>query len=520
MAYFAILLYMKSHIFVSPTGAGKTTFKKLNPNKFIDPEESINWKLMDAKYTLYPNKTLQRRSGIVLEHELDWPTVWNKEVLPRIRAALVLEKNIIMGMITPSNAEVVSRFLKEFQKSTTLFLPKEESHFQQVWNHEEKRIRTWGPRLRGWQHTFWIRLLLLGLATDLGLQIINKLKPPKIGARRKPGLVAREAKINSQKRFVEVFFGRWAELNKNEEIVAMHTETASNKDNVQLKCDRTSKACGKGLHNCKETNNLRKDVRGRLLTNWIAQDKLRFVKHDQVKNALIFFGGTLAPFHHGHLDALNAAKLFLTSKGWNVIGGYVSAFEKINERRTDDMYSVIGSIEHRNIMLQLGVMGSDWLMADFPIKHVLHSSLLKRGEHPVQRLAKRLRECKALLSQTPITTFWVNGKDAYLDPVFYKDFAKYADIDPLNPLRLLIVDNRPGEDAWLKRKLSGAVPIVLPFVHYHKVRQADPTSATDVRNALKTSNRNELKHFVGLPLVESYLMGLMHTQAVHKEIFR
>ncbi|MBI2035160.1 MAG: hypothetical protein HYT12_00555 [Candidatus Liptonbacteria bacterium] len=511
---------MKSHFFIAPPGAGKTSFKLVNPNRFIDPEESINWKLMDAKYTLYPKNVLKRHADIILEHELDWPTVWNKEVLPRLRAALILEKNIIMGMIAPSNVEIASRFLKEFRKNTTLILPKEEIHFQQVWNHEAKRIRTWGPHLRGWQHTFWTRLLLLGLATDLSLHITQKPKLSKVSTRRKAGLVAREAGGNVQNRFVEVFFGRWAELNKNGEIVAMHIAMASDKDNVQLKCDRTAKKCGRSLHKCGEKIILRKDVNGHALTNWIAQDKVRSLKDGQTKNALIFFAGTLAPFHHGHIDALNAAKSFLESRGWNIIGGYASVFKKINERRSDDIYSVLGSTEHRNIMLQLGVMGSDWLMADFPVQHVLRSSSLRRGEHPAQRLAKRLRECGALSLKTPITTFWVNGKDAHMDAVFFNDFVAYAEADPLNPLRLLIIDNRSGEDMWSKRKLSAAAPALLPFVTRCKIHQVHPTSATAIRNSIKTANRNELNQLVGLSLVESYLIGLMDTYAVRKDIIQ
>lgn len=511
---------MKSHIYIAPPGAGKTTFKQKYPGRFIDPEESINWKLMDTKYTLYPKSLLRNYPDIILEHELDWPTVWNREILPRLRAALILEKNIIMGMITPSNAEVASRFLKEFHKQTTLILPKEEMHFQQVWNHEAKRMRTWGPQLRGWQHTFWIRLLLRGLAADLGLQITQKLKLSKVNAKRKPNLATREAESGSQKRFVEIFFGRWAELDKDEEIVAMYVEAASNKNSIQLKCDGTSKICGKGLHNCKKSIILQKDIHGHPLTNWIAQDKVRPIKQGQIKNALIFFAGTLAPFHQGHIHALNAAKSFLESKGWNVVGGYASVFEMIHESRVDDIYSIIGAVEHRNIMLQLGAMSSNWLMADFPVQHVLHSSLLKRGEHPAQRVAKRLRECGILSPKTPVTTFWVNGKDGQMDTAFFNGFAEHAEADPLNPLRLLIIDNRQGEDMWSKRKLSASVPALSPFVTRYKVRQAHPTSATTVRSALSTSNRNELKRSVGLPLVESYLMGLMHTDAVNKDIIK
>ena len=511
--------YIKSHIFIAPPGAGKTAFKNKKPGLSIDPEESIDWRLMDSRYTLYQQRALRNHPEVILEHELDWPTVWTREVLPRLRAALVLRKNIIMGMIAPSSAEIVSRFLKEFHKDTTLILPDEELHFQQVWNDKVKRLKTWGPQLRGWQHTFWLRLLLLGLATDLGLKIVKKPKFPKVYPNYRVGLAAREATHGNQKKFVEVFFGRWAELNKNEEIVAMHVETGFDKNGIYLKCDKTSKACGRKMHNCKLITHLKKDVYGNDLTAWIAQDKLRIPKRGQ-KNALIFFAGTLAPFHHGHLDALNSAKAFLESKGWNVVGGYASVFKKINDRRIDDIYSIFGSVEHRSSMLQLGTMRSDWLMADFPTQHVLRSSRLEQGDHPMQFLAKRLRKCGALSSEIPITTFWVNGKDAYMDSGFFKDFARHTDSDKLNPLRILIIDNRIGKDAWTRKRLAVAAPNLLPFIARHKLHQSNPTSATAVRNALKTSNRKELKQLVGLPLVESYLMGLMHTQAIRQVVTR
>jgi len=501
---------MRSDIFIAPPGAGKTTFKLKHPGIFIDPEESIDWKRMDAEHGLYRNKARCRYSGAILEHELDWPTVWIEEVLPRLRAAMILEKSVIMGMITPSDAEIVSRFLQAFRKNTTLILPDEERHFRQIWNDAKKRGRSWGPELRGWQNTFWIRSLLLGLAADIGIKIVEEPSSPKAHAVRKPCLAAREAVDDKRKRFIEVFFGRWAELDESDEIVAMHIETGRSEAGIAIKCDRTAKSCGRGLHGCGTVRLLNKDVHGHDLATWVAQDKLHTPARGRAKNALIFFAGTLAPFHRGHLEALNAAKAFLESRGWHVMGGYASAFVNVKDDRLGSLRPVLGPAHHRSVMLQLGTMFSDWLMPDFPTEHVLRSSLLEQGRHPAQLLAKRLREHGALSVETPVTTFWVNGKDAHLDPDFVNEFARHTQDDDLNPLRLLIMDNRPGKDNWSRQKLAVAASGLLPFVHRCKIRSTDPTSATAVREALMAGDRIELKRRVGLPLVEAYLMGLMH----------
>ena len=94
---------MSFEIFIAPPGAGKTTLKKKYPGFFIDPEESIDWKRMDREHGLYHKHARRHSSDAILEHELDWPTVWIDEVLPRLRAAEILGKHILMGMITPSH---------------------------------------------------------------------------------------------------------------------------------------------------------------------------------------------------------------------------------------------------------------------------------------------------------------------------------------------------------------------------------------------------------------------------------
>ncbi len=503
---------MKSHIYIAPPGAGKTTFKKSHPGVFIDPEESIDWDGMRARHCLYKEDARRCFKDVRLEHELDWPTIWVKEILPRLRAAIILGKDVLTGMVTPSNVEIFSRFLSAFQKETTIILPNEEKHFEQVYGDQLKRARTWGPHLRGWQHTYWIRILLLGLAEDLDLKIVKQPILPKKTHLRKAGLMAREVIESNQRKFIEVFFGRWAEVGKDEEIIAMYIETAINENGIQIKCDRTSKVCGRKLHNCEETILLKKDVSGHDLVNWIAQDKIKLAKSGK-KNALIFFVGTLAPFHRGHLEALNLAKSFLEKEGWNVIGGYASAFTNIKENRVEDFYSVLGQAKHRSNILQLGTMLSDWLMADFPTDHVLSLSLLERGKHPMQLLAKRLREHGALTEETTVTTFWVNGTDGVMKPEFFGNFAKYADADKFNPLRMLIIDNRQGKDEWSSERLTALVSTLLPFVSRYNLPPLNPTSATKVREALDSCDRSKLKASVGLPLVEAYLMALMNTRA-------
>ena len=507
---------MDSRIFIAPPGAGKTTFKQNNPGKFIDPEESIDWRLMASRYGLYNDNSRRNSLNYRLEHELDWPSVWVDEILPRLRVAILLKKDILMGMVTPSCAEVASYFFRAFKKNITVVLPGEEKHFEQVWANEIKRARTWGGALRGWQHTYWIRLLLRGLAGDLGLKTSSKFILPQGSKLRTAGISTREAVDDNNRKFIEIFFGRWAELDEADEIVTMYTEVKDDKDALSLKCDKTGKLCGRGGHNCQETIDLKNDVNGRDIKRWIARDKIKPPKQGK-KNALIFFVGTLAPFHHGHLDALNSAKAFLEKEGWNVIGGYASVFENIKKERVDTLYPVLGPAFNRSSMLELGLMDSDWLSADFPVDHVLRPALLEEGNHPVQLLAKRLREQGALSADEEVATFWVNGKDGYMDPAFFSVYAKYAVVDKTNPLRLFIMDNRPGKDDWMDEHIKLVVPSLLPFLTRHSFHQTNPSSATRVREALMTCNRNELNSAVGLPLVEAYLVGLMNKMEVHLE---
>jgi hypothetical protein len=504
---------MNSDFFIGAPGVGKTTLQRKSPGRFIDPEESIDWKRMDKLHSLYFQKKRRVEDAVILEHELDWPTVWLEEVLPRIWTALALEKDILMGLITPSNAEMVHRFLAAFQKNTQLILPAEEQHFLQTWNHGTRRPKTWGPQLMGWQNTFWIRLLLVGLATDLKIPIVTQ---PKHLPKKKPrikGSFACEALDESGRLFIETLYDRWAELNEKEEIIALYKAKIED-GGLLLTCDRSGKLCGKGMHDCKKSLQLKQDIHGHSLLEWLPQNKLRAPVKRSKKNALLFFAGTLAPVHHGHLDALDAAKKFLESRGWHVLGGYMSAFENLKEGRVGSLDAILKSASRRTSMLRLGTLCSDWLMPDVLVEHVLRANMLKEQRHPVQRVASRLRQQGALSQDTPVTTFWVNGKDAHFDPEFFSAFAAHADDDSNNPLRMLIVDNRPGEDMWSKKQLASSTPELIPHTDWCRFHQTEPTSATVVREALLSANRLELKKHVGLPLVEAYLTGLMHENTI------
>lgn len=502
-----------SRMFLGPPGVGKSTLERAHPGRFIDPESSIDWKRMAVLHALYHHKNRRIDGQVRLEQELLWPTIWIEEVLPRIWTAFLLRKDVLMGLVTPMNVEIVRRFLSAFPGQASVFLPPEGRHFLQAWNHVGQRPRTWGADLMGWQNTLWIRLLLQGLAADLGLPAVPA---PKIGRAlpsRVRGAAAREAAGPRGHAFIEAVPGRWTEVDAGERIVALHRPYRGEGGEIRLRCDRSSQACGKGLHDCGARPVLSVDAGGRPLADWIATDKTVPPKRGK-KTAVLFFVGTLAPFHHGHLEALDAAKRHLETRGWQVVGGYASAFTEIRPGRAGTLDAVLGPGERRSLMLQLGVSGSNWLMADASVDRVLDAASLAGGEHPAQRIVARLRVQGALADDAVVTTFWINGKDAVLKPEFFAAFAEAADADPRNPLRMLVVDNRPGEDGWSRERIAAQVPALERAVLRCRYRSKSPTSATAVRAALASADRAGLAKTVGLPLVEAYLMGLMFGETI------
>lgn len=501
---------LQTQFFIGPPAVGKTTISRQHPGCFIDPEDSIDWKEIDRRYGLYPFLKFRNNPLAQFEHEVDWSLIWTKEILPRILAAMLMQKDVVMGMVTPLNIDAVSRFLNVFHGSVKIVIPDEETHYNQFFSDAKNRPRGWGSEFQTWRNAYQTRLLLRGLADEVSLMIVDSVKDYVKKGKRKEMHANRKVIIESGRVFIETFFGRWAELDAEENILAMYNEVKFTNGSIAIQCDKTAKVCGKGAHDCDNLILLGNDFEGRPLSNWIACDKIK--KVDKKKpNAVIFFAGTLAPFHHGHLNVLDGAKAFLEAKGWNVIGGYASTFANRKEDRFGDLAELFQPVEHRNAMLQLGSMHSDWLMADFPVQHVLHAQMLDENNHPAQLVVKRLRDCGAIEADLPVTTFWVNGEDGYLDPEFFGRFASHANDNVLNPLRMLIVDNRPGQEKmWSAKKIAKTVPSLEKFVLRYRQRMGKPTSATVIRNAILSGDRVAFRESLGLPLVESYLLGLLH----------
>jgi len=166
-------------------------------------------------------------------------------------------------------------------------------------------------------------------------------------------------------------------------------------------------------------------------------------------------------------------------------------------------------------MLTLGTLYSNWAMPDYPIKNLLDKNLLKKGIHPVQDIAKRLRANGIINSKTVITTFWINGTDALLDSDFFRTFAECADNDKQNNLRIILV-KRLGKNLWSKSIISKEVPKLEKYILRCHSNFKNPTSGTKIRQAITINSRIQLRKAQEISLVEAYMLGLMHNDCNRK----
>ncbi|KAH3757224.1 hypothetical protein Pelo_10954 [Pelomyxa schiedti] len=141
---------------------------------------------------------------------------------------------------------------------------------------------------------------------------------------------------------------------------------------------------------------------------YVPRHKLKVPEDVTSKLAVIFFNGTFNPPHPGHLDTLTRAKECLESRGFIVIGGYMSpasthyAIQKLGAKRIET--------QHRLNLCQLLVQNTDWVMVDtFECFHpTLHCNPLAIYHH----LRSRLLEQIGSLASRDVYFFWLAGPDA------------------------------------------------------------------------------------------------------------
>ena len=501
--------YFSSSIFIGPPGTGKTRWEKSYPKLFLDPESSIDWSRINSIYNIYPKKRRGVSIGgskVAFEYEIKWANVWIDEVLIRILTGFFLQKDVLMGIVTPTDIEVVNTFLKSFLDKVKILIPNKEEHWSRFWK-DINRPKTWSNHLLTWQHTLSLRLLLVGLANNLNIPIITRLH---IKTRRKNlvKLPKREAFWN-KRRFIEGINGRWVEINSDRNIVAIY-KSCTRENGLNLICDKSSQMCCDKNHDCSNKIFLKLDSEGKLLSEWISTQKLNLDFKNNLKNAVIFFTGTLAPIHRGHIGILEGAKKYLESNGWNIIGGYISPLVNLKKRRLGQLDHALKDVNHRSTMVLLSILRNSWLMDDFPIDNLLDKSLLEKDGHPIQKIYQRLLYQKVLPTDLPITTFWVNGTDGLLDIDFFSKLASCSNKNSMNPLRLLIVKNRKNKNNWSTKNILKNVPELEDIIDRHTLPSKKQTSAGEVRAALVKGNRKKVSDKVGIPSVEAYLMGLMY----------
>ena len=387
-----------------------------------------------------------------LEQELLWPTIWIEEVLPRIWTAFLLRKDVLMGLVTPMNVEIVRRFLSAFPGQASVFLPPEGRHFLQAWNHVGQRPRTWGSGFDGVAEYALDPAFAAGLAADLGLPAVPA---PKIG-RALPSRVRARRRVSGGSQGTCLHRGGSWTMDQKWTRGADRRPAPS----VSRRGRRNPSALRsflpglrKGAARLRRASGLVRRCRRAAACGLDRDGQDRPLEEGKRRPSC--FVGTLAPFHHGHLEALDAAKRHLETRRWQVVGGYASAFTEIRPGRAGTLDAVLGPGERRSLMLQLGVSGSGWLMADASVDRVLDAASLAGGASgPTDRRAAA-RPGRAFADDAVVTTFGSMEKM----PCSSRSSSRRSRRRPMrirgNPLRMLVVDNRPGEDGWSR---SGSQP--------------------------------------------------------------
>jgi hypothetical protein len=488
--------------------------------RVFDPESDLDWAWINRRYGLYGAVD---RIHIAFEHEARWPAIWFEQIFPRVWGGLLLGKQIVMNLVTPSSAELAMLFLRAIPGGFEVVLPSLNTHSRRFdagtadSARTDPRPKSWGAANCAWSHTRWSRALLRGIAGELDAQVRTEFPEPRVERREELEKHVRFVSFGDRG-FFEPLPGRWIELDGRGQVLGLFGgRDAERSGAVTLTADESSvrhRAAG-GVR--PEELSTEMDEQGRSYhgRQWIPTDRLCPPTPGR-KNAVLFFAGTFAPFHRGHLGALECARGLLEEQAWNLLGGYVCPVADVRGR-SGDCLERISPYAHRAAMVQLGLEGTRWMLDRFGETgaSLLDADALLRNQHVLQSIVGRLR-ARRLVGSEPVTTFWVIGADATFDREFFEAFARHAGVDRSNPLRIVVVDNRGegglSDGCWVAG-LGAASESLLRVVDRAPRVTAEVRSATRVREALDAADRAKVGESVGIPLVEAYLVGLMQSAA-------
>ncbi|KAJ4460416.1 hypothetical protein PAPYR_3449 [Paratrimastix pyriformis] len=153
------------------------------------------------------------------------------------------------------------------------------------------------------------------------------------------------------------------------------------------------------------------------------------------KFAVLLYNGSFNPVHQGHVRTVTAAKKALSSRGWDVLGGFLTCTHDSGCQRKSPAHFC--SAIHRNRMLALAARGVSWLAVDeFQSAQAHNPGAVRSRGHLVQHL-QLWSEAHHL--ESPIILFSVCGADALhlMEHSIEKDKSQYF---------VTIVDRAPPAD--------------------------------------------------------------------------